>query len=284
MVLTSKMKKILLWALLTTLFAGLVYAKLEMSDALNKNAANAGAAGADLEMASLNTVKQSTSKPVNWKQERALRKKIDVVDAQYKQLVQKAQSEISSAAKAVSPATRDAGLDCAKRFQQASETYAAFWDKNNGKTRARLARETGKSRVKNAEMTFNKADSDRINAYNSQQEELAKARREYLAEAKTDVSPADRAALKAQSVPRMKSLATQLSTLATSIAALLNSIREQAGGMISGAVGGCSKAVTGGGGVDSGAAALVSPVTNLLNLVKSMGSNLQSTISDIVAM
>ena len=273
-------RRVLMWVLLTLLFAGLAYAGVELMGQANKNVADAGSAGADMEMATLDSVKQSKSNPVDWAEEQRLHKKLDVLDKEYKTHVSKAKSEIAASGH-VSENTRSAGMACAAKFQKASENYAAFWDKNNGKTRAKLAREAGKSRVANAQMTFNDVDSSNISAYNDQQEALAEARKEYLEEAKTDVSDADREAIKSSMLPRLKNMADDTGTLITSVTSLLDQLRSQAGGMGIGAIGGCAKGVVGEGDPADSAGALLAPVTNLLNLAKSLGSNVTSMASDI---
>ena len=148
---SKKMRKIALWTLLVVMLAGLVWAGLDLLGQSNKSAADAGSSAADMEMASLDSIKQSTKSACDWNQERALRKKIDAADASYSTKLAGAKSEIERTGK-VSESTRSAGIALAKQFQNASENYAAFWDKNNGKTRAKLAREAGTSRVKSDEM------------------------------------------------------------------------------------------------------------------------------------
>lgn len=282
-VVSHKYRRVLMWFLLTLLFAGLVYAGAELMGQANKNAADAGSTGADMEMASLDSIKQSKSNPVNWSEEQRLHKKINALDSEYKTHVNKARSEAASAG-SVSAGTRSAGIACADRYQKACEDYASFWDKNNGKTRARLARETGKSRIANAQMTFNDVDSSRISAYNDQQDALAKARRAYLDEAKTDVSDADRGAIKSALQPRLNKMTGDVQNLISSVTSLLDQVKGQAGGMGVGAIGGCAKSVATGGGAAGGASALLSPLTNLLSLAKSLGSNVTSMLSDIQAL
>ena len=187
---SKKMRKIALWTLLVVMLAGLVWAGLDLLGQSNKSAADAGSSAADMEMASLDSIKQSTKSACDWNQERALRKKIDAADASYRTKLASAKSEIERTGK-VSESTRSAGIALAKQFQNASENYAAFWDKNNGKTRAKLAREAGASRVKSAEMAFNNVDASKIDAYNDQQASLRKAQKAYFSEAKEDVSPQD---------------------------------------------------------------------------------------------
>lgn len=279
MVKCRKIRKALVWTLLAILIAGLVYAGVALLGQSGKLAADAGSSGAEMEMASLDTIKQSKSSPVDWKQERSLYKKIQSIDAEYSKLVKKAQAEKVANEGKVNAATQKAGLACAKRFQEANENYAAFWEKNNGKTRARLAREAGLARVKNADMVFFELDSDRISAYNDQQDALAKARAAYLAEAKTDVSDADRAALKNNLTPRLNKLSGDITSLISEITSLLEQVRSAAGGNIV-SLGGCAKkAVSAGASGD--ASALLAPLMSLLNMAKSLGSNVTGLLSDI---
>lgn len=268
-----------MWALLATLMAGLVYAGVALMGKSGKLASDAGSSGADMEMASLDTIKQSTSNPVDWKKERSLHKKIQSIDAEYKKLVKKSEAEKMANEGKVSDATQKAGLACAKRFQEANENYAAFWEKNNGKTRARLAREAGLSRIKNAEMVFFELDADRVSAYNDQQDALAKARAAYLEEAKTDVSDADRAALKDNLTPRLNKLSSDVTSLVGEITSLLDQVRSAAGGDIV-ALGGCAKQAVSAG-ASGGPGALLSPLMSLLNMTKSLGGNVTGLLSDI---
>lgn len=274
-----KIRKILMWALISTLIAGLVYAGANLLLQSDKAVSDAGSSGADMEMASLDTIKQSKSNPVNWKQERSLYKKIQRIDAEYSKLAKKAQSEKAANGGKVSSATQKAGLACAKRFQDANENYAVFWEKNNGKTRARLAREAGLTRVKNAEMVFFELDSERISAYNDQQDALAEARSEYLEEAKTDVSDADREALKGKLTPRLVKLSGEVTSLIGQITSLLNQVRSAAGGDVV-AIAGCAKQVVSTGS-SGGPGALLSPLMSLLNMTKSLGSNVTGLMDDI---
>ena len=190
-----------------------------------------------------------------------------------------AQNEIQGKG-SVEAATREAGLACASDFKAASETYAAFWDQNNGITRAKLARQAGEARMKNAEMTFNELDSDRVAAYNEEMDKLAQARSEYMEEAKTDVSEQDRAAMKADLTPRINTLMAQGNTLVQNILSLIDQVKASTDSLASGDIGAitscASTAVSG-----DGPMALLSPLTSLLDLVKSFISNLQSFSSDL---
>lgn len=275
-----KFSRIILWALLMTLVTGLVWAGLELSGQANKSAADAGSNAADMEMASLDTIKKPSNGPaIDWKKESALKKKVDQADAAYRTQLSKAQSNITVTGK-VEPATRDAGLKAATTFQQACENYAAFWDKNNGKTRAKLAREAGASRIKSADMAFNDISSEKVEAYNAQQDSLRAAQQGYFAEAKNDLSAQDKAALKAGLQPRMNTMMSNMSNLVQQVVGLLSQVRQAAGGGLS--VGGCAKqAVSSAASGSDPVSGLFSPVQALLSLAKSMLSNAQSMNTDL---
>ena len=274
-----KQHKTTAWLLALLAACGIAIAAADLAGNANKTCADAGLQGANTEMMTLDLVKQSESNPIDWQQERKLRKAIDAQDAKYQKLVAQAQNEIQGKG-SVEAATREAGLACASDFKAASETYAAFWDQNNGITRAKLARQAGEARMKNAEMTFNELDSDRVAAYNEEMDKLAQARSEYMEEAKTDVSEQDRAAMKADLTPRINTLMTQGNTLVQNILSLIDQVKASTDSLASGDIGAitscASTAVSG-----NGPMALLSPLTSLLDLVKSFISNLQSFSSDL---
>ena len=274
-----KQHKTTAWLLALLAACGIAIAAADLAGNANKTCADAGLQGANTEMMTLDLVKQSESNPIDWQQERKLRKAIDAQDAKYQKLVAQAQNEIQGKG-SVEAATREAGLACASDFKAASETYAAFWDQNNGITRAKLARQAGEARMKNAEMTFNEIDSDRVAAYNEEMDKLAQARSEYMEEAKTDVSEQDRAAMKADLTPRINTLMAQGNTLVQNILSLIDQVKASTDSLASGDIGAitscASTAVSG-----DGPMALLSPLTSLLDLVKSFISNLQSLSSDL---
>ena len=274
-----KQHKTTAWLLALLAACGIAIAAADLAGNANKTCADAGLQGANTEMMTLDLVKQSESNPIDWQQERKLRKAIDAQDAKYQKLVAQAQNEIQGKG-SVEAAPREAGLACASDFKAASETYAAFWDQNNGITRAKLARQAGEARMKNAEMTFNELDSDRVAAYNEEMDKLAQARSEYMEEAKTDVSEQDRAAMKADLTPRINTLMTQGNTLVQNILSLIDQVKASTDSLASGDIGAitscASTAVSG-----DGPMALLSPLTSLLDLVKSFISNLQSFSSDL---
>lgn len=274
-----KSKKLLVIMLCLLAACGITIAVDNLMGQSNKVCADAGVQGADLEISSLDVIKQSESNPVDWLKERDLRKAIDKEDAAYKQLAAQAQDQIQATGK-VEATLRDKGLASAKAYNKASETYAQFWDDNNGKTRAKLAREAGKARLANAQMTFNEINSDNISAYNDQMEVLASARSEYMEEAKTDVSASDRADIKSSLTPRLQNLASNLMSLVEQITGLLTQVQSQVGSLNSvGGLTSCASSIASGDGPTN----LISPLTSLMNMVKSLASDAQSLISDLTS-
>lgn len=269
--------KLAAWVLAMIAACGIAVAVSELSGQSNKTCADAGINGAAMEMNSLDTIKQSESNPVDWQQERRLRHAIDAADQKYAGLVRKAQGEIDSNG-SVTASTRSAGLSCAQDFMKASETYARFWDQNNGKTRANLARQAGKTRVANAQMTFNDINSDNIDAYNDECDALADARSDYMEEAKTDVSESDRQALKDELLPRLEKVSSNLISLSNQVSNLLSQVKDQLG---SGGVGGLVSCARQAAESDNPSASLLSPLTGLLSLVQSMASDVKSLSDDI---
>lgn len=292
-----KFRKLLLVLLLVALAVGLVWAGAELFGQSNQSAADAGSNGADLEMASLGSIKKPSSKKattktenlnVNWNQEASLKKQMESNTAQYKQIVAKFKAEIASSANSKgSEATGSQGMKLANTFNDLSEQYAKVWDSaGNCKTRAKLAREAGKSRVANAEMTFSNMDSDKIDAYNKQMEEMQKARSEYIDDAKEDLDPADRQSLHDDMLPKAKTLLSSLMDLSAQVTNLLEQVTSQVSNLTNpvtavSTIGGCAR---GGGASENPITALLSPLQGLGSLVMNMVSNVKSLISDLISM
>lgn len=278
----KKFRKILIWTLAVTLLAGLVWAVNDQLGQSNKIAADCGSNAAKTDMASLSSIKPTKAKSkIDWKQEKALKDNTFQVDAEYMKILDTANKELATASK-VSDATRSSGIAAANSFKEACEQYALFWDKNKGQTRAKLSREVGASRVKSAEMAFNSIDKDKIEAFNKQQDSMRKAQSEYMSEAKTDLSPADKAALKADLTPRVQNIANNLTALVQSLTGLLNQVKDQMGsGGISAAVGGCATTGGSGGSPASNVAALLTPLNSLMTLLKGMITNAQGLMADL---
>lgn len=280
----KRLRRSLLWAVLLLALAGLVWAAAELAGQANKSAADAGSNAADMEMASLDMIKPSKSAPnCNWALEKKLRNELERIDKDYRKLLARAQSDIAGKEGKVSADTRAKGLKSAELFKATSEKYATMWDKCNCTSRAKLARETGESRVKSATMAFNDVDSGNVDACNEQQDAMAAARKAYVEDAKTDLSDKDRAALKSNLLPKAEKIAGNLTTLGQNVTGLLGQIQSQATDPV--AIGGCARQVVSDTGPAAGSAtALLSPVKSLMSLVQSMSSNVQGMISDIMAL
>lgn len=272
------------------LLCAVAWAVSELSGQANKSAADAGMASADMEMASLETISkpQETPPNVNWKQERRLRKELEAQDNAYKPLARKAQQQAGSS-EGVDEPTRKAVLASAAKFKETSNKYADVWEKGDCISRARLAREAGASRVASAEVLVGGADGDKIDALNEQQGKLNEARQAYIKEAvdNNEISEKDKAAMKANLMPKAEQLVTDTGNLVTQVASLLDQIRSQVSpaGIIGG-LGGCAASTAGGSSAapaDS-AAELLSPVTSLLSLTKGLAGNASSLLSDITSL
>ena len=293
-----KFRSFFLLLLIFTITCGLTWAALELAGQSNKSAADAGSSAADMEMASLDTIKPSTSNPDGANKETAIRGKIQKADNDYKRQLAKAKSEVNNSGK-VSSGTRELGMAAAHRYKAANNEYAAYWDGKNCASRAQLAREVGESRVKSADMAFNDVSSAKVDAYNSQQSRVRTAQKAYIKDAKTDVSDSDRAAIKADITPRLKKVDSDLSALDDVIASLLKQVQQQIGGgsgfdLTVPSVSGCaqkakSSVLSAVPTTPSAASnmnvnelnALLGPLKSLLSLVQSMGGNVGGMISDI---
>jgi hypothetical protein len=272
------------------LLCAVAWAVSELSGQANKSAADAGMASADMEMASLETISKPAQTPpnVNWKEEARLRKELERQDNDYKSIATKAQRQ-ASLPDGVDNATAGALRASAGKFKDTSEKYAVVWEKGNCITRAKLARETGLSRVASADLIIAGADSDKIDALNERQDKLNEARQAYIKEAKenNEISDADKAAIKANLMPKAKKLVSDTGDLVTQVASLLDKIQSQASpaGLVGG-LGGCATSAA------SGSAAsptdsvmeLLSPVTSLLSLTKGLAGNASSLLSDITSL
>lgn len=286
-----KFRKLLLVLLLAALAVGLVWAGAELFGQSNQSAADAGSNGAKLEIITINMIKPPKKKKANVvnideRKEASLKKQMEANTVKYNQVVAKFKAEIASSAESKgSAATASEGMQLAKAFNDLSEQYAKVWDAaGNCKTRARLARESGKARVANAEMVFSNMDSDKIDAYNKQSEERQKACSEYVADAKEDLDPADRQSLQDNLLPKAKGLLSNVSDLSSQVSNLLQQVTSQVGDVTSnpmGAIGGCAR---GGGSSDNPAMALLSPLKALSGMVMNMLSNVKALISDIMSL
>ena len=251
-----------------------VWAAAELSGQANKSAADAGASSADMEMASLDTIKPSKKAPdVDWKKEQQIRKQLEDQDKAYKPLVNNARKEADSKG-IVSDPTRKQLLSAAGKFKETSYAYADVWEKGKCTTRAKLAREAGDTRVASADLIASGADSKKADALKAQQAKMNEARNIYAKEAKAndELSPADKAAIKTSVMPRAQKLVGDTAGLVTQITKLLDQVKSQASP--AGLLGSLSS------GSGSSPTSLLSPVTSLLSLAQGLASNAKSLVSD----
>jgi hypothetical protein len=270
-----------LWVILALLLlAAIAIAASELSGQANKSAADAGASSADMEMASLETIKPpKQGPPVDWAAERRIRKQLESQDKAYVPLVDKAKREIDASG-AVSGGTGKQILTAAGQYRDTCNTYADVWAKGNCVTRANLAREAGATRVASAELIVAGADSGKADALAEQQAKMNEARNTYAKEAQAndELSDKDKAAIKSSVVPRAEKLLADTGDLVTRIASLVNQIQSQ---MSPAGLAGCaSSTVASGGSVEDGVSSLLGPVTSLLSLAKNLASNAQSLLDD----
>lgn len=283
MVKNRKLRKTLLWLLLITLFAGLVWAVGEEMLQANKDVQQTAAVGADEEMAAIETTaivkpKAKTSN-IDWATINKYEAQLKQNNNAYLKLIDQAGAEKQSGT--VSAATRSAGLDCANQFSQISEQLAAVYEKGNCITKAKTVRAAAKSRLANAQMAFNDMDTDAISAYNDDRNAMSDANIASIEEDKANGNPEDIKTLKANMVPRLNKMAKDTGELLGSVTRLLDQVRKVAGGDAN-AIAGCAKdALTGS---TEGPGGLIRPLTSLMNLLKNMGGNLAQTAQLIMSM
>ncbi len=274
-----KVKRIILWVLALTLMAGLVYATADLLGQTNKKAADAGSNATDMEMATLDTIKKpAKSDNINWAEITPVDRKLKSIDAKYKVAVDKAGAE--KAAGTVSEATRSEGMSLAQQYHDTALQLAAVYEKNNMITRAKTVRQLAKTRLANADMSFNEVDSARIDAYKAEQAKLGEARKAYFAE--NDLSAADKAELKRNVLPRVQQTSTNLLELVDTVASLVLQVKNQVGGGVSAAsIGGCAKSAVSSAASGGGVTSLLGPLQALLSLAQGMSGDAQSLASDL---
>ncbi len=290
---SKKMKKVLLWILALTLTAGLVYAAADLMGQTNTHASEGGDASADMDMATLDSVKKPApakqSGNVNWGEINGLDRRLKGIDRQYKTAVSQASSE--KARGSVSEGTRSNGIALAQQYNSVAMQLAAAYDKNNMITRGKTIRQLGKTRLANADMVFNDVSSDRISAYRAESDKLAAARKAYFAE--NDLSPEDRASLKSSLLPRVQANSAKAAELVKVIGALLMQVKDQVGtgGLSVDAISGCAKRTVTDAAVNAATTGDMSNITNLLgplqsllSLVQGLSGDSQSFISDLSAL
>ena len=283
-----KHHKVLLVVGLLLLVAALVWAAAELSGQANALAQDAGDSSADMEMTTMDTIKkpQKTKDspkppPCDWQKERQIKRAIDANNAQYKGLRSRAKSEMRGAGK-VSSGTSNAVMASAKEFRKLSYDYADMWDACKCRTRAKTARKSGDSRLKSAAVLVGgDIDEAKLKEMRAAQDDMRDARRQYAKKAADgdELSDADKGDIKANVVPQIKGLTSQVQGLVTGTTSLLGDIKKQAtGGGLSGLTKLAKTAASGDAG--SVASKLLKPVTTLLNVAKSMLSNVQALASD----
>lgn len=277
-----KFRKVLLWLMLGTLAAGIVWAVGTELAQTNKDVQAAAAVGADDELATIETAGMVKPKDSNidWTTINRYERQLKQNTTEYQKLVTQAGNE--KAAGAVSAATKSAGQASAQKFNQISEELAAVYEKGNCITKAKAVRAAGQSRLKNAEMAFNDLDSGLINDYSDQRSAMSEAGLAGLKEDKANGSPADIAKLKATMLPRLEKMSSETTKLLGDVTKLLDQVRQAAGGGVGG-LGGCAKQVVTSGAAD-GPAGLLRPLTSLMNMLKNMGSNLASTMQAVASL
>lgn len=278
----KKMRKTVLWVVLGTLFAGLVWAAadslLSMADS---NTTEAASIGAKDELAVVQTAAVPPKKKdnINWTRINQLTKQLGDNTKQYEKLI--AQAGAEKKAGQVSAATRSAGMNSAQQFNTISQELAATYEKGNCITRAKSVRAAAKSRLANADMAFSTIDADKISAYSDERSAMGTAADENLEAIKADASPQDLAGLKAYMLPRLERLSEDTGRLLGQITKLLDEIRKAAGGDAT-AIAGCAKSMVSGS--TDGPGGLLKPVTALMSMVKDMGGNIASTMKAIASL
>jgi hypothetical protein len=244
-------KKLLIVLGLLLLTAALVWAAVELSGQVNALAQDSGSRSADMESLTIDSIRKPTKTatspkppPCDWKKERQIRKSLEANDAKYKQLLAKAQSEMSATGK-VTSGTRQAVLSTASAYKGLCEQYAAMWDACNCRTRAKTARATGESRVKSAIVVVSGVEDGTLEAMRAAQKSMQEARREYAFGAgdAQEISPEDQADIRANLVPKVQTFIGGLTEFLNRVSRFITDVQ-------SGFYGGGSESDGGGGGVD----------------------------------
>ncbi|MDR1872461.1 MAG: hypothetical protein LBS60_11185 [Deltaproteobacteria bacterium] len=257
----------------------------------NKSAANAGGIGEENVSLSIDSIKEpkaTASKPappVDWAQERAVKKQLASQEKTIGGLVAQAKNQ-QAAGGSVAAGLANQLKSAGDNFLATSQKYSDIWAKGKCTTRANLALDAGKAMVASIDVVISGADGDKISAFKSSQSELDKARRAYFKEAVEtgELSAQDKAELRKNLVPRANKLVQEAAGLVTEVTSLLNQIRSQVGSLTSpGAVAGTlsSCAGGGGGGPENIAQKLLSPVTNLLSVAQGLAMSAKDLVSDL---
>lgn len=284
MVKSINMRKVIVWTALITLFAGLVWAVDTFLASANKQADEAAMLGANDELSTVQTTMVRPKKvdpAIDWKTIGQYNKRLETLTREYEQLLKKATAEKSVGK--LSEATRNAGLASAEQYNKACLELAAVYEKGKCITRAKTARSSGQSRLKNAEMAFSESlNASAISAYNKQRGIMFDDSQENMQQLKTDANEQDVARLKSGMVPRLQQMAKQTASLATQVGQLLDQVRQTVGGGGAGAIAGCAKSVVTG--AAEGPAGLVAPLVAMLDMIRALGSNLATTAASILSL
>jgi hypothetical protein len=277
----KKHKKALMVIGILLLLAAIAWAAAELSGQANSMAQDAGSNSAELEMITMDTLKKPSKNPppCDWKKETQLRKKISKNDAQYKKLVAKAKSETKGDGK-VTEKTHDAVLNQANSYKDLQDQYASLWSACNCKTRAKLAKSLGNTRVKSAAVVVSEIDQEKLDEMNAAQQEMKAARREYVekAAANDELSTADKKSIQANVIPQTNKMMITMKKFVQDIAGLMTEVQESAEKMSSQKSGGI-------GGMFGAAKSLVSTGTGLFKKVQTLSSvanNMSTNTQDLM--
>jgi hypothetical protein len=278
-------RKLLYFILALIASCGIVIAASEVYDALNKNCQDASKQSVKTQMAGLEQTvtppkKAANASNINWSVWNQHTKKLDALNKEYSALVDKASNEVASTKK-VSANTQKAGLASADNYKKASEEFAEFLKKNNCTSRAKSVLSIAEARVKSAEMTFSDTiDSDKISAANDAMNAMNDARKAAFADVLKDADSSDLSSLKANLLPKLQGVSSDVTTLVSNTTKLVDDIKNQiSGGGVGGLVSCSRQAATAASSDDP--MSLLSPATNLLSMLKNIGTNISDMISDL---
>jgi len=277
----KKNKKFLIIFGIVLLVAAIAWAAAELSGQANAAAADAGEQSLEMEDISLGMIKDPKPKKkppaCDWQLETKLRKKIAANTGEYKKVVAKAKNEAQSDGK-VSPKTGDVLLYWAVEYKDLQKDYASMWDDCSCKTRAKLARELGQTRLRSAEVTASEIDKEKLAALKKQQDKMKQARREYVEKAtkNEEITAKDRNEMQANLIPRTQSLLSNVGDLVQKVTGLLQQVKDSATKAKSGGLMGGFKSMT-----SLSKGNLLGPVQGLLSLVQNMLTNTKDLSSDV---
>lgn len=284
----KKHRKIVLTVSILLLLAAIAWAAAELSGQANAMAMDAGSNSAEMESASLETLKKPKNEKAapncDWAMERDLRKKIEANDAQYQQTVKKAKAEISSQGK-VSDATRSSVTKLASEYTSMQTQYADMWTSCGAKSRAKLAKSLGNARMKSAEVVVSEIDQKKLEEMNKANDEMKAARSEYVAEATAngELSQEDKREIQAKTLPRVDAMIPMFSGLVSNVMGLMKEVQKTAQQVTSAGAGGLGGLLGAAKAVSDGPQ-LLTKVQSLLTVSQGMLSNVQALQGDAQAL